>query len=86
MEMTPPRRGLARLCLKAHMRHIIPFVTWLATGSKTAKVLYEYCWDTFDYCVPPEQVVSNLSMAGLTNASCHLSAHIFSEYTAQRPE
>lgn len=86
MELTPPRRGVARALLKIHMRHLTPFVTGLLTGSRTAKVLYEYCWDTFDRCVPPERVLASMANAGLTNPVRHVSAHIFSEYTAGKPD
>ncbi len=84
MELTPPQRGVARALLKAHMRHVTPFVTWLLTGSRTAKVLYEYCWDTFDRCVPPERVLASMTDAGLANPTRHISARIFSEYTAEK--
>ncbi len=85
MEMTPPSRGLLRFGLRTYMRYVVPFATWLLTGSRSAKALYEYCWDTFDRCVPPERVVVSLAEAGLERASCRRSARIFSEYTAQRP-
>lgn len=85
MEMTPPSRGLLRFGRRTYMRYVVPFASWLLTGSRSAKVLYEYCWDTFDRCVPPERVVASLTEAGLERASCHRSARIFSEYTAQRP-
>ncbi len=85
MEMTPPRRGLTRALLKVHMRYVTPIATWLLTGSKTAQVLYEYCWDTFDRCVLPERVVASMATAGFENAARHISARIFSEYTARKP-
>lgn len=84
MEMTPPRRGLLRLILKVYMRYIVPALTRLMTGSSTATVLYVYCWDTFDQCVPPESVLEALSAAGLAEPSRHVEARIFSEYTARK--
>ena len=85
LEMTPPRRGLLRALLKMHMRYVIPVMTRLLTRSRTATVLYEYCWDTFDQCVPPEKVLDALAGAGLASPSRFVSAQIFSEYTADRP-
>ena len=85
LEMTPPRRGLLRALLKTHMRYVIPVMTRLLTRSRTATVLYEYCWDTFDQCVPPEKVLDALAGAGMASPSRFVSAQIFSEYTADRP-
>ncbi len=85
LEMTPPRRGALRALLKFHMRYVIPSLTRLLTGSRTAKVLYEYCWDTFDQCVPPERVLRALEKSGLGSSSRFVAARIFSEYTAVRP-
>ena len=84
LEMTPPRRGLLRFLLKAHMRYVIPFMTRISTGSQTATSLYEYCWDTFDHCVPPDQVMAALDAAGLQEVDRFVCIRIFSEYTAQK--
>ena len=85
LEVTPPRRGLLRALLKAHMRYVIPTLTRIFIRSRTATVLYEYCWDTFDQCVPPERVLEALANAGLASPARFVSAQIFSEYTAERP-
>ncbi len=86
LEMTPPRRGVLRALLKAHMRYAVPTLTRIFTRSRVATVLYEYCWDTFDQCVPPERVLEALARAGLASPSRLVLARIFSEYTAERPE
>ena len=85
LEMTPPRRGLLRALIKAHMRYVTPFLTRIFTRSRVAMVLYEYCWDTFDQCVPPEKVLDALARAGLASPARLVSARIFSEYTAEKP-
>jgi demethylmenaquinone methyltransferase / 2-methoxy-6-polyprenyl-1,4-benzoquinol methylase len=84
MEMTPPPRGLLRWLLKGYMRYIVPAVTRIVTGSNTATVLYVYCWDTFETCVPPDAVLAALDAAGFRDASRHLEARIFSEYRARK--
>lgn len=85
MELTPPRKGFVRFCLKTHMRYVVPVLTRVFTGSKAATLLYEYCWDTFDMCVPPEKVVSTLGTAGFEDAARHVVIRVFSEYTARKP-
>ena len=54
------------------------------SGSSTATVLYVYCWDTFENCVPPDTVLAALAAAGFQAPSRHLEARIFSEYRAQK--
>lgn len=84
MEMTPPQKGFLRHALKGYMRYVVPALTRLVTGSSTAKVLYVYCWDTFEHCVPPDSVLDALNEAGLERPSRHVEARIFSEYTATK--
>lgn len=84
MEMTPPQRGMLHYVLKGYMRYVVPALTRVLTGSSTATVLYVYCWDTFEQCVPPDSVLSALAAAGLVEPSRHIEARIFSEYTARK--
>jgi demethylmenaquinone methyltransferase/2-methoxy-6-polyprenyl-1,4-benzoquinol methylase len=86
MEMTPPPRGLLRALLKGYMRYLVPAVTRIVTGSSSATVLYVYCWDTFETCVPPETVLAALETAGFAAPVRHLEARIFSEYRARKAE
>ena len=85
LEMTPPRRGFLRALLKVHLRYVTPILTRIFTRSREATVLYKYCWDTLDQCVPPERVLEALARAGLGSPTRVVSARIFSEYTAERP-
>jgi len=84
MEMTPPQRGLLHRALKVYMRYIVPALTRVVTGSNAATVLYVYCWDTFEQCVPPATVLDTLAAVGLGQPSRHVEARIFSEYTATK--
>lgn len=85
LEITPPRRGFLRALLKAYLRYVIPILTRFFTRSRAATALYEYCWDTFDQCVPPESVLEALARVGLASPERFVSARIFSEYTAEKP-
>ena len=84
-EMTPPTRPVAFSLLKFYMKHLIPAATWLATGRRTARTLYQYCWDTFEYCVPPSAILDALSDARFHDAQRHVEFRIFSEYRARKP-
>jgi demethylmenaquinone methyltransferase/2-methoxy-6-polyprenyl-1,4-benzoquinol methylase len=55
------------------------------TGSREARYLMEYYWETLDQMVAPDKVLEALERAGFTQSARHVEAGIFSEYTAQRP-
>lgn len=84
MEMTPPPRGILKHVLKGYMRYAVPTLTRMTTGSGAATVLYAYCWDTFENCVPPQTVLDTLAETGFERPSRHVVARIFSEYTARK--
>jgi demethylmenaquinone methyltransferase/2-methoxy-6-polyprenyl-1,4-benzoquinol methylase len=82
LEMTPPPRGALRHMLKAYMRYVVPSLTRITTGSSAATVLYAYCWDTFEQCVPPATVLETLAEVGFEDPQRHVVVRIFSEYGA----
>lgn len=82
LEMTPPARGVSFYVLKFYMRYIVPLITRFGTVSKEAQVLYNYCWDTFETCVPPDDIMNAMREAGFTDVSRHVELRIFSEYSA----
>jgi demethylmenaquinone methyltransferase/2-methoxy-6-polyprenyl-1,4-benzoquinol methylase len=82
LEMTPPPRGALRHVLKAYMRYVVPSLTRITTGSAAATVLYAYCWDTFEQCVPPATVLETLADVGFERPERHVVVRIFSEYGA----
>lgn len=84
LEMTPPDRGWSYSMLKFYLRRIVPWATRVATGSSDAKLLYEYCWDTFEHCVPPADILNAIKSAGLDGAEREVMLRIFSEYRAQK--
>ena len=84
LEMTPPKSRFPFRLLKMYMRHVVPAVTRLGTVNREAQLLYEYCWDTFESCVPPDQITAALRAAGLGNVRHHLELRIFSEYSAAK--
>lgn len=84
LELTPPSGRVRFHALKFYMRYIVPAVTRVRTFSKTAQDLYAYCWDSFEACVPPEEILAAMGEAGLKDASRHVGMGIFSEYTSTR--
>lgn len=84
LEMTPPAPGLRFQLLKFYMRRVVPAVTRLGTVSRETQILYTYCWDTFEHCVSPDDILRAMHDAGLRQARRHVELRIFSEYTARR--
>ncbi len=84
LEVTPPPPGPLFGLVKFYLRRIVPAVTRVTTGSRDAQTLYAYCWDTFEACVPPEEIQQAMTAVGMTDVSRHREAAIFSEYTGVR--
>jgi len=66
---------------------IIPGLTLLFTGSRDAKLLMDYYWDTVEQCVAPEAIVAALRTAGFEQARSRVTLPgAFCEYKASKPQ
>lgn len=84
LELTPPRSGLRGRLLRFYMKYVVPAATRVGTVSRQAQWLYSYCWDSFEFCVPPDTIMDAMRDAGLTRIDRHVELGIFSEYRARR--
>lgn len=84
LEITPPRRGIAHQMLRLYMKHLIPFVTRVATRSHDVGTLMKYYWDTTDACLAPAGILSALDGAGFASAERKVTFGIFSDYVARK--
>lgn len=84
LEMTTPTSGWRYHALKFYMKRIVPLVASLRTGGRTARWLYQYCWDSHDRCVRPDTIIGALREAGFSNVTRRVQLGIFSEYSAQK--
>ena len=67
-------------------KQVIPGMTLVATGSREAKELMDYYWDTVDQAVPPETIVRVLEEVGFADARAQVTMPgAFIEYGARRP-
>jgi demethylmenaquinone methyltransferase/2-methoxy-6-polyprenyl-1,4-benzoquinol methylase len=85
MDITKPEGAFTNWLTRLYFRDLMPRLTHLMTGSREARYLMEYYWETLDQMVPPDKVLEALQRAGFTQSARHVEAGIFSEYTAQRP-
>ena len=65
---------------------VIPGMTLVSTGSREAKLLMDYYWDTVEKCVPPETIVEAMQDAGCQDVRHRVAVPgAFCEYTGTRP-
>src|SRR5438552_1578518 len=86
LEITAPRPRLGRALLRGYMRCVVPLLTRITTGHANSQHLWEYYWDTIDACLPPQDVMRALALAGFTGVPRHVELAVFSEYTARKPD
>lgn len=86
LEITPPSSKIGFAVLRFYMNRVIPAVALLTTGSRKAKTLMQYYWDTTANCVPPETILQALRDAGFTDVKRHVEVGTFSEYSGVVPE
>lgn len=87
LEITPPppERALMRALLKFYLKRIVPPVSLLMTGSRRARELMSYYWESIEQCVSPATILNAMERAGLQSPQHHRTLGIFNEYTAIRP-
>lgn len=84
MDITKPQGGFANWLTRFYFRDLMPRLTHLVTGSREARELMEYYWETLDQMVAPAKVLEAMERAGFTQSARHVEAGIFSEYTARK--
>jgi demethylmenaquinone methyltransferase/2-methoxy-6-polyprenyl-1,4-benzoquinol methylase len=82
LEITQAKNRFGRWLLKNYMRGVIPLLTRAVSKQENTATIWRYHWDSIEACVPPEQVVTALSAAGLTQVKRHVELGVFSEYQA----
>lgn len=81
-----PRSRIGQGLTRFAWARVIPGMTLLATGSREAKLLMDYYWDTVEKAVPPETIVQVLRDVGFEDARYHVVVPgAFCEYRARKP-
>lgn len=80
LEVTRPRSALWFRGIRFYLKTVVPALAW-ATGSREARTLMRYFWDTIEYCIPPETILEALASAGLRSPRRRVLWGILSEYT-----
>lgn len=85
LEVTKPSDPVRAWFFRLYFGRIYPFLTRLFTGSKDARDMMRYYWETMDACVPPASVLAALEAVGFQTARRKVYLGLFSEYTAIKP-
>jgi demethylmenaquinone methyltransferase/2-methoxy-6-polyprenyl-1,4-benzoquinol methylase len=87
LESHVPRSRLGHRLTRFVWARVIPGMTLLSTGSRDAKLLMDYYWDTVEQCVPPEDIVAALREAGFEAPRYRLIVPgAFCEYRGRKAE
>lgn len=87
LEAHLPESPLGNRLTRFAWASVVPNLTWLFTGSRDAKLLMDYYWDTVDQCVSPEAIRQAMCEAGFETVGYEVSAPgIVCEYTGRNPE
>jgi demethylmenaquinone methyltransferase/2-methoxy-6-polyprenyl-1,4-benzoquinol methylase len=80
-----PRSALGHKLTRFVWARVIPGMTLLSTGSREAKELMDYYWDTVEQCVPAEAIVAALKEAGFEQTRFRVAVPgAFCEYTGSK--
>ncbi len=86
LESHVPKSPVGHAVTKFVWAKLIPGMTLLSTGSRDAKLLMDYYWDTIDQCVEPPEIVSVLGRVGFQDARSNLIVPgAFLEYRGRKP-
>ena len=84
LEISRPASRTALWLARLYLKHVVPFVTRLGTGSASAQRLMDYHWDTIETCVPPAAILDALRRSGF-EATHRVQVGMLSEYVGTKP-
>lgn len=85
LESHVPRSRVGHALTRFIWAKVIPGLTLLSTGSRDAKLLMDYYWDTIDKCVDPPEIVGVLREVGFEQVRANLIVPgAFIEYRARK--
>lgn len=85
MEIVRPRSRLGVFVLRLLLKHALPLLTRIGTGSVRAETLMRYYWETVVNSVPPQVVLDALRRAGFDSVEQRRLGFVLSEYVGTRP-
>lgn len=81
LEISDSRTAIGRRVIRLYLRTLIPAITGLITGTKSARRMMDYFWATIENCVKPEVIIGALRESGFGDAVRQVTGGILSEYS-----
>jgi len=85
LEISRPSSRVGLAAMRLHIRHLVPWLVRLTTGSSNSERMWRYYWETILHCVAPAAILDALQSAGFDGVRWKVRANIFAEYHARRP-
>ncbi|MEP7008834.1 MAG: class I SAM-dependent methyltransferase [Acidobacteriota bacterium] len=82
LEIVRPKNRLTLAWIRFYLKSLVPWLT--SMGSREARTMMEYFWDTIDACVPPEAILQALEQAGFADVRRVAQWGFLTEYQARR--
>lgn len=86
LEIGIPKGSLYRSIATFYMGQIIPRLSSIVCGTREAKQLMQYYWDTIVNCVPESVILQAMSDAGLAEVRCTIDFGLFRAYVGHEIE
>jgi demethylmenaquinone methyltransferase/2-methoxy-6-polyprenyl-1,4-benzoquinol methylase len=84
LEISRPASRAGLFAARLYLKHLVPLVTRLGTGSAAAQRLMDYYWDTIEHCVPPAAILEAMRANGF-EATRRVQGGLLSEYVGLKP-
>lgn len=85
LEVSRPQSAVIRWAIRVYFQQVLPLIIRIGTGSRDARLLMKYYWDTIDECVPPAMILAALRQTGFIEVQHRVVGGCLSEYVAVKP-
>lgn len=84
LELSRPNDWWGHAVMRLCLGHMLPWLSLLTTGSRDAKLLMSYYWDTIERCVLPEVILAAMRAAGLGEVRSTVQYGVLRAYMGRR--
>ncbi len=82
LEIDQPQSRVGQAALRFYLGGVVPALSRWVGGSRDARQMMQYFWDTIAECIPPESIEGALAGAGFSDVSCDVQIGVFRAYRA----
>ena len=85
LEISRPKNRAGLFMARTYFRDVLPRLTRVFTGSKDAREMMSYYWETIDACVPPATILAALKAAGFESIEQRTDLGICNAFVGTKP-